>query len=592
MNLREKLSFLHLPPLWLVVVTLLAIALRSIPAWTNAAWGNDLGIYYGITSSMIKTQHLFVEYNGWGSSYQFFPVLYLIAAFLHIVTGLDLLWLLPKIAPVIGGLTIPIFYLIVLELLRDKKVALASSALLAIAPFHVYQTSHAAPLTAGHFFMLLSIYFFIRHLKNRRFVLPLILSTTLLIFSHHLTTYFYIISITAMFFVDILYREKIDRKVILTLTYIFLTSTLAFAYWALIAKPVFYNFMRGGIHLPPQYTVLLYYLILFGGFFAIWIRKKHFKSILENKKSILSFKLRLSIAFFILLGVESIFVFLLNVPKINAKIPINAFLYSIPIILLLSLSVAGFPFLKRTEGGRLIAGWSFAILTSLLYAMLFDTVLYPDRHLEYLIVPLCVPAALAIIESLREIEASFHLPHRTERHRRVAKIAFPALAVVLILSNAAVIYPAVETSNIADERISEPCINAIRWMKGNISVGSVVASDHRLSMLIWAAGFNITMGKTNLTWTAENWSGCYEEFKELNVSYILIDDIMRNEVVNVGVGESYYMDNESYEKFSKEPFELIYRNATLNNMGEEIHWAEVYAVNMSYIDQHISNQEK
>ena len=54
---------------------------------------------------------------------------------------------------------------------------------------------------------------------------------------------------------------------------------------------------------------------------------------------------------------------------------------------------------------------------------------------------------------------------------------------------------------------------------------------------------------------------------------------MKEKIVNIDVGKYYQMSNESYEKFLSDPFELIYRNSTYNNLGEEIHWVEIYKVN-------------
>jgi hypothetical protein len=120
-------------------------------------------------------------------------------------------------------------------------------------------------------------------------------------------------------------------------------------------------------------------------------------------------------------------------------------------------------------------------------------------------------------------------------------------------------------------------------MEGNMSSDSVIASDHRLSMLCWANGYNITYGETNTTWTSENVSQCLEELQQFNITHILIDDIMVLRVVNVNVGMYYHMTNSSYEKFQEEPFTLIYRNATTNNQFEEIHWIELYEIDYSKI---------
>jgi hypothetical protein len=47
------------------------------------------------------------------------------------------------------------------------------------------------------------------------------------------------------------------------------------------------------------------------------------------------------------------------------------------------------------------------------------------------------------------------------------------------------------------------------------------------------------------------------------------------------------MNNNSYDKFLDQPFELIYRNATLNIEMEEIHWTELYSVNWTYIEKNL-----
>ena len=84
---------------WLIVVTGIAIILRSLPAWTNAAWGNDFGIYYGLTNSFVESGELINDYVGWGSSYQYFPVLYTVTGIAHWITGIDVLVIMPKSYP-------------------------------------------------------------------------------------------------------------------------------------------------------------------------------------------------------------------------------------------------------------------------------------------------------------------------------------------------------------------------------------------------------------------------------------------------------------------------------------------------------------
>jgi hypothetical protein len=109
--------------------------------------------------------------------------------------------------------------------------------------------------------------------------------------------------------------------------------------------------------------------------------------------------------------------------------------------------------------------------------------------------------------------------------------------------------------------------------------------------MIWAEGINATFESTNDTWICDTWVGCIIDFDAVQshrrVTHVLIDDVMRDISVNIRVLQSVYMTNESYLKFSQEPFELVYRNATVNQDNKEIHWAEVYSVNWTFIEQNL-----
>ena len=66
---------------WLLIAIIaLSIIVRSIPGWIHPGWGNDFGIYYGLTKQFAENPQWFQPYDGWGDSYQYFPMLYLITA--------------------------------------------------------------------------------------------------------------------------------------------------------------------------------------------------------------------------------------------------------------------------------------------------------------------------------------------------------------------------------------------------------------------------------------------------------------------------------------------------------------------------------
>ena len=588
-----KTTFINLAHNWyflLLLMTVFAIIIRALPAIMNAAWGVDFGIYYGLTNSFVETKTLYNPYTGWGDSYQYFPALYAITGIAHWITGIEIIHLLPKIAPIFGGLTIPILGFIVYELFKDKRVALISALLLSTATFHVYQTSHAAPLTIGHFFMMISLFFLIKSLQKPTYILPLTVSTVLLIFSHHFTTYFYLISITIMLMYYTLIQSKNQRTSWFFLLYVLSTASLSFAYWAFIATPVYDTFMNRFLFLPSYALILLYFMFTLTGFF-LGHHIYHLRTAIPRplkKISASSLPKKIMFACISLLTL-SIFACFTGIPGVHVMLTPLAIAYSLPMIVLAGFSYAGFNLLLNRSHGALIKGWIYALIGSFLIAIITASLL-PDRHLEYIIVPLCIPAALCINQLLltyskTDVKQLF-TPSRSLRgtiQHHFRSISLIITVAVLVIANTIVAYPTIEALNTLDERVSDPCMNTLEWMKGNISNASIIASDHRLSMLCWAEGFFITYGSTNQTWTEEDLHGCFSELYQHNITHVLVDDIMTSKVVNVNVGKYFYMTNGSYDKFQQPPFTLLYRNASYNDQHEEVHWAELYEINYSTV---------
>jgi hypothetical protein len=347
--------------------------------------------------------------------------------------------------------------------------------------------------------------------------------------------------------------------------------------------------MQSKMFYSPIVIISLFYILLFVGYFLI----KKIKSWKINIPRISYLKgvsnIRKFLIFFLSLFLISVFATTVFIPGVYVKLTTLAIIYSIPMIFLVSLSFTGFSELKKSQGGIIIKGWVIAISLSFIYSLTSSN-FYPDRHLEYIIIPLCVPAAIVLknILSLNKktfvIKPNFSPLIKSFLKNNHIKTGFVAFVSFMCISNLIAAYPTIDALNHIDERVTTPCINVINWMDGNITNNSIVASDHRLEMLLWAEGFNISYGTTNTTWISNNISNCILEFYQLNIDYISIDDIMRNGVVNVDVGDYYYMSNESYDKFDLKPFDLIYRNVTHDNNGIEVHWAELYKINYCYID--------
>ena len=573
--------------LWLIIITAFAIVIRSLPAWMNAGWGSDLGIYYGLTKSFIETKEIFSSYSGWGSSYEFFPILYIVTGIGHWIAGVDVFWLLPKLAPIFGGLTVTIFYFLVHELVKKRDIALLSAAFLSVASFHVIQTSHAAPLTMGHFFMLLSLYLYIRFTRDsNRFQIPLLASTLLLVMSHHFTTYFFLISLTAIVFFKSMHVESL-KEIKLDVLYLLSASGMAFLYWYLIATTVFNNFMFIG-GLQPWYVVGLFYLALLCVFICIFLIRRYklvLLSFLENKKTDFKRSIKIAILVMLFLFLSEIVFCFVDFPGTNIKMNVYSVLFSLPVIFCAGLGCMGLALINSYQNNWFFRGWFLAIFCSFIISFLTGNSLfhYYDRHIEYLLVPMSLFSAIALKE-LFDKKLKLNILGKIRCIKTPGKHWLPITTLSLLVISAVVVYPAQDSFRIIDETISDPSMSAIEWMDVNLDRNeTVVASDLKLCHLLWAEGFNTTFDETNVTWTCWNFSECISELNSTanhgRVTHILIDDIMRDKAVNLIVYRSVYMTNESYDKFSCQPFEIVYRNATIDRNDLEIHWAEIYKIN-------------
>ena len=582
---------------WLFIVTVLAITMRSIPAWTNAAWGADFGIYYGLTSDLVKNQQIFNEYTGWGSMYSYFPILYIFSAIGHWTTGIDLMWIMPKIAPVFGGLTALIFYFIVYEMTKRRDLALLSALFLAVIPFHVYQTSHAAPLTMGHFFMLLSLYLFIKAMKQRKYLPYLMISTVLLIMSHHLTTYFFLITI---FFIVVFKNLMTDTKeMVRSIAYVIAASAMTFCYWIFIATPVFSTFMSGGLTMQSYVVILLFYASFLSLIACGMLVKKYKSTLVKSIEKKLTFNAdgsrKRAVVFFIIgliaiLSAEIVFLFV-NFPVSGVRLKPLSIMYSIPMLLFTGFSCMGLEYMDRIENRWFFQAWICAIMGSFIYSLMTEnTVLFPDRHIEYIIVPVCLFAAIGITHFFRkEQQRTWSLSFKKSFATPSIQAIFILIVAGLVLSNAVAVYPVYSSTGWMDESIPNQTVNAINWVQENLDKNTtMVATDLRLSKMLWAEGYNVTFEATNTTWSSDSWNGCYSEFNATKnhsrVTNILIDDVMRVTSVNVNTMHSIYMTNGSYNKFAEEPFVLLYKNETINGDMKVAHWAEVYVIDWKYIE--------
>jgi hypothetical protein len=181
---------------------------------------------------------------------------------------------------------------------------------------------------------------------------------------------------------------------------------------------------------------------------------------------------------------------------------------------------------------------------------------------------------------------------------------FFTLIVLLILLSSS-IYVAHRSLNVSIEEITSQDLNALMWLDENLDKNTtMIASDHRLCRMVEAYGFNTTKDQTIKIWEALELNEYIDELYGIGknhskITHIIIDDKMKYDVVHFSSYVYFFMFNETnseetkwaaYDKFKKQPFELLYKNESEEKIletEESIHWAEVYKINWTYINNYI-----
>ena len=641
MKLRSILSGWKL---YLLIITIFAILIRSIPTWFYSAWGTDFGIYYSITIEFLDKKNPFYEYPAvWGSSgYGSFPMLYTIILIAHTFTGLPPQKLLLLVPPIIGGLCVVPLYFIAYEVTANRKIALLSAILLAINPIHMFQTSMPYLLTVGHLFMLISMYFFIKWLKDDRYIWYLIPSSIALLLSHHLTNYMFIISLVGITFFGGIYgyiSKPIAKK---SFFFIIPFTIITIAYW-ILRVPGMPSFISSPFHhLFPWYVIaamgigflfLLYFITM-----KISLTPKHtlFKK-LERMKNSAIFVISLSISMGILIAIAVVALHGYYIPPISI-------IYSIPFMLTMGFMGVGLTKLyKYHDSFYLLGSWLLTIVISMIVGLITWSSLEPWRHIEYLMEPLSIIGALGIyiifksdvfkkVSVKRRILVTLGSPIYGISHRLSAehslgfegaipvapgevlrepvtyeevypvgknmRIIFTFTLVFIILMTGITAYPFMnEVHHPEYPGISSVVMSGIEWLNHNGNRNYTVAADHTVGSIIAAYGFISSFEYNYMIWNATNWTECLWELEGMNntyppIGYVVITKSMYEQGV-YGFNESHnpleppvIMGEKGYAKFKKEPFKLIFRNST----DDESDWVEIYKVDWNYIENYFSNQ--
>lgn len=537
----------------LAAVVLASIFLRLSPLLSFAFWGSDVGEYFTILRSLTLTGHLPTTYYGWGITYPYFPGMFMAQSAPVLLAPLGVAPAVNLIVPILGALAVLPFFLIAAEVTGDARIGLLAAAFLAVAMPHAYTTSHTAPASLGDLFAVTGLLLFLRLRRDPRMLLPLVLVASAAILTHHLSAYFLLIMAFAAFLLRNLVRP-VARSAGLGREIGFLAffSVATFAFWASV--PPFWDQVLRNVSLvpwwflPAAFPVLLAALagMILARHRSAW-RFRPRQADLRHAVRILALTLAFLAAFSGLIAVGAI-------PSTTVSVSPAVLLAFAPFLLLLAFSAPGRAFLDFARDGLEVNGWLVALLGSAVVGIVAaPLVLIPYRHMEYIVMPLGLFAAVGLV-------ATCDLLGTTGRRRAAAV----SVAGLLLAGNALIAIPPPSFVAGWQEGVSPGVVDGALW--GRDYESGLLAADHRASTVFFGfGGMNATWDTTGAPFLAPDFATAepglaYVQAPAGNfrASYVWIDKDTELGVQLKPFDPAIPMSSAAIAKYSDSPFIKVY----------------------------------
>ena len=624
----------------LSAIIIAGVAIRIFPNVLNYAWGNDYGIYYYLSQAFLSGKALAYPPNSpWGTDgYQYFPVTFLIVDAVHYLTGVPVSVALDYSIPFLGGLTPFLIYLISRQLGFDRNISAVAGFLLVVSPIQLYQTSQPNYLTTGHFFLLLSIYFFLAYHKNRNYAMPMGISIVLLVFSHQLSTYFFLISLVGMVFAVNLLGTKWRQNLFSDLLIIELSGTLMMAYLLLRVPNMVSFFSKAAYGLGYGAVIAVFYVMVLAMYLVLRNSnstkiKEVVLKIIEKLKMQIEPKRDLLLVILSAFILIAMFVVLSLTGFVPSYISYGALVISLPFIIFISVSVVGVKYFLIENNIAEVFGWTLAIILSLLYSFVSkNTVLIPARSLEYLSEPFCIVAAYVLVKWYQYFSS-----HKKEKGVRIKQVygTTPPITAPIAINTAAGVTMVTVPRNVISTSTRHVTYSVRRPVENIIVIAAIslvllmgvasypmvsdfvpshteaitiqdnstisylaqigntnlsVATDHQIGILLYSYGFNSPFDNLSSIWNSTSWQGATNDLTGQNgtyppVGYVFLNSYMLRYGVwgfnsSLNPNQAPIMVNGSaFTKFFKEPFDLVYENSSTNANSTSY----LFEVNWTYL---------
>ncbi len=572
--------------LLLAGLSLLLVFLALEPYLSYALFGSDSGEYYRLTATLLSTGHIPVgaAYGGWGSAYPDFPGIYLLAGASAGALGIDAFSALTIVIPVVAVLSVFPLFLLFRRLYPHDTVALLAAAIASIAMPRLFSIAHPAPLALGDFLCVAALWMVIEGRRDVRWYVPLSLTSGALIVTHHLSSYFFVVSaLGGIFFLE-MWRPRLWSRRFPMREFVFLGGfvTATFGFWFYGTTSFVTKVILEGLPYPTYVGFVAFEAIAIGTLVIAAVlvnwRRTHARPRAGTVRlpTDRSFVRDLSVIAVVVFGLVSVLL-VVPVPGTSQTTSAGTILWFSP-LLGLGVFAAGSrrtpsmarlgPFaLTWLAGLGLSAGLLVAIAAVAATspgdtaAASFAATISPERHVEYLFLPLALLFAISIGRLVARAG---------DRGGRRAFYAACLGVVVLLAVNAAIVYPPQADLGGFEEGLTRG--DAALWMWVGIAAPTswVVASDHRLSSMIFGFDGNpATWVTTPALFTGTNASAAFSELRSVGapnpadphpVDLVAVDSVMYTGVALDPAGSAPPLSSQAIAWFGELPFVPVYEN--------------------------------
>jgi hypothetical protein len=571
--------------LLLAAVSLLLVFLALEPYLSYVLFGSDSGEYFRLTSDLVTSGTLphGSAYGGWGTAYPDFPGMYLLAGAGAGALGVSPFTALTVIVPVVAVLSFLPLFLLFRRLYPNDSVALLAAALASVVMPRLFSLAHPAPLALGDFLCVAALWMLIESRRDVRWYLPLALTGGALIVTHHLSSYFFAVSALLGILLLELWRPGLWSRRFPTreLGFVAAFVSATFVFWFYGTTSFVSYVLLPGLGRATYVGFALLETIALGAIVAsallirgrrarfrprrAWVRVPSDASVARD-----------AIGIALVTGGAAVAILFVPIPGTGQTTSPATLLWFTPVLVFGVFCAGSRRMLSPARLGPFALTWTgalgFSAAALLALAAIgsasgsatlqgFAATLSPERHVEYLLIPISLLVAVGIARLVARV-------HDT-RDRR-AFVAAMLGVVVLVAANAAIVYPPPSDFGGFQEGLTSQ--DAALWMWVGIATPPtwVVASDHRLSSMIFGFDGNpATWVTTPDLFNGANFSGAEAELRSSGapnpadarpIDLVAVDSVMYGGVALNPADLALPLSAAAIAWFERAPFVPLYEN--------------------------------